>query len=164
MSFGNIHRRFNYVRRQSVPIIIGSNFAFIALMLVVTLLTACSVATTASLQPIGMAAILSTDDSPTATSIADMTQREIEVEGVMQTLTATQITVGGQTFSYDPMVVVSNGIALKVGTTVELKAKVVGSAVLVVRIVPQKAEDSTQLRFRPQPIRPPLHRWLHLGR
>ncbi len=78
--------------------------------------------------------------TPKPTEVED--EREIEVEGTVTTLSANSITIAGQTFTYDPSVVVNNGHVLAVGVKANLKAKVINGVTTVVRIVAQKAEDN----------------------
>jgi hypothetical protein len=68
---------------------------------------------------------------------------EVEVEGIVQALSTTSLTINGQTFTYDPAVVVQNGFTLQVGAEAKVKGLLVGGQVQVAQIVPGKVEDNT---------------------
>src|SRR5690348_6495316 len=57
---------------------------------------------------------------------------EVEVEGIVQALSTTSITINGQTFTYDPAVVAQNGFTLQVGAEAKVKGLLVGGQVQVV--------------------------------
>ena len=68
---------------------------------------------------------------------------QLEVEGVVQALTSTSITINGKTFTYDPSVVLKNANTLQVGGQAHLEIRLVNGSPVVVKIVPQGDVDPT---------------------
>ena len=101
-------------------------------------------------------AVLDKQADPTKT--AHEAENEVEVEGVVQALTANSITINGQTFSFDPAVVVQNGITLRVGGQANLKARQVNGVLTVVRIVAQGGVEHTATPTLTNTVKPTTHK------